>query len=164
MLRVHVQSTQTRMLRVASAMNISRSGHIRCGHHMKLCPIYVTYGIRAGSHSCRSCASGCRVLSDPRRSCNSTACALPPISRPRGGGGSHMQFLLVPKEKISACEASCTFWALKGLFFGVRSFVTLEMLQSRKGSLACPANMRARLVCLGRKVWYRLGVTGGVVS
>lgn len=145
-------------------MDISRSCGVRRSHHMKLCPIDVTYSVRSWSHSCGSSRSSCGVLPNPSRSCGSTARTLSSISRSRRWSSCHMQFLLMPKKKISAGEASCAFWTLERLFLCMRSLVTFEMLQSRKRPLARPADMRARFVCFGRKVWHGLGVTGGVIS
>lgn len=43
-----------------------------------------------------------------------------------------MKLLLVPKQEVSAGEASCAFWALEWLLLGMRAFMTLQMLESRK--------------------------------
>lgn len=61
-----------------------------------------------------------------------------------------MEFLLVSEQEIAARKASGTVGALEWLLLGVRTFMALEMLQSRKGATTGGADMGARLVCLRR--------------
>jgi hypothetical protein len=41
-----------------------------------------------------------------------------------------MKLLLVPQQEVAAGKASCTFGAFEWLLLRVRTFVTLEMLES----------------------------------
>lgn len=53
------------------------------------------------------------------------------------------------QKQITTSKASCTIRTFKGLFFGVRSLVALEVLQSREGTGASGANVGPRLISLG---------------
>jgi len=65
-----------------------------------------------------------------------------------------MELLLMTQEEVAAGEASRAFRALEGLLFGVRPFVTLEVLQSCERALAGLADVRSRLVGLGSRLWF----------
>lgn len=60
--------------------------------------------------------------------------ALPPGTRPWAAtrSRSHVQLLLVAKQKITAGKASCALRAFEWLLLGVRSFVPLKMFQPSK--------------------------------
>lgn len=66
------------------------------------------------------------------------------------GCGRLMELLLVSQQQIATGKASGAFWALKWLLLRVGTLVSLEMLESRKRTLAGSADMRARLVGLWR--------------
>ena len=71
-----------------------------------------------------------------------------------------MKLLLMSQQQISPCKASGAFRAFKGLFLGVRSFVTFQMLESSKRTTTGSTHVRPWFVCLGR----RKGCTGSHVD
>lgn len=63
------------------------------------------------------------------------------------------------KQKITTSEAACTVGAFKGLLFGMRPFMALQVLQAGKGPAAGCADMRTRLIGFGgRDIGVGLGV------
>jgi hypothetical protein len=73
-----------------------------------------------------------------------------------------MELLLVPQEEVATGEASRALGALERLLLGMGALVAFEMLESSKGSIARPADVRPRFVGLGgREV---AGCLGGAVD
>jgi hypothetical protein len=62
-----------------------------------------------------------------------------------------MQLLLMAEQQIAARKAAGTVGAFKGLLLRMGSLVALQVLQSRKRATAGSADMRPRLVGLGRR-------------
>ncbi len=67
-----------------------------------------------------------------------------------------MKLLLMAQKQIPSSKASCTLIAREWFFFCVRSFVSLEMFQTSKTSVASCAHMgswfirfRRRKGCVG---------------
>lgn len=61
-----------------------------------------------------------------------------------------MKLLLVSQQEVPPGKTSRAFWTLKRLFFGMRSFVPLQVLESRKCMTAGKADMRPGLISLRR--------------
>ncbi len=104
-----------------------------------------------GRGSSSSVCSGNAVLSSAALGGSSTAGALPSVPWARGGGGGLVKLLLVAQQQVPTSKASCALGTLKGLLLGVRAFVPLQMLEAGEGALAGSADMRTRLVGLGRR-------------
>lgn len=130
------------------------------GRGGRVAPIWKTQGRctdvadRVGSRPHRGGAVSDGVLAHAigaRTRTRSTRTLAATVSGPRGWGCCHMQLLLVPQQQITSSEASCTVRAFKGLLFGVRALMTLQVLQSRKGATTSSTNMGSRLVCLWRR-------------
>lgn len=67
------------------------------------------------------------------------------------------------KKKITTGEATRTIGAFKGLFFGMRPFMALQVFQPGKGPTAGCADMRTRLIGFGgRDIAIGLGVGLGI--
>lgn len=63
------------------------------------------------------------------------------------------------KQEITTSEAARTVGAFKGLLFGMRPFMALQVFQSGKGPTAGCADMRTRLISFGgRDIGIGLGV------
>jgi hypothetical protein len=60
-----------------------------------------------------------------------------------------VELLLVAEQEVASRKASRALGALEGLLFGVRSLVSLQVLQSRKRPCACRADVWPGLVVLG---------------
>lgn len=66
------------------------------------------------------------------------------------------------KQKITTGEAARTVGAFKGLLFGMRPFMALQVFQPGKGPTAGCADMRTRLIGFGgRDISIGLGVGFG---
>lgn len=72
-----------------------------------------------------------------------------------------VKLLLVTQQHIATGEASIAFRTLEGFLLGVGALVSLEMFQSGERPLAGAANVRARLIRLGRREISRVIVGGG---
>lgn len=103
---------------------------------------------RSGGGSIRI---GDAVLPSPALGWGSTASALPTVPRSRRRGCGLMQLLLVAKKQIAPGETSRAFGTLEWLLFSMRSFVPFQMFQSGEGALTSRADVRPRLVGLGRR-------------
>ena len=140
-----------------------RRGHRRVGrrNHLHRALVNVTDSVGPGSHrSARSASSGgvgdavlaCAAL------CRRAARRLAAVPRAGGRRRRLMELLLMAQQQIAAGEASCAFGALERLLLCVGAFMSLQMLEASKGSLASSAHVRSGLICLWRgEVGRRLG-------
>ena len=110
-------------------------------------------GVGPGSYRAGSAGNG--ILPDtvgPRRASgnpSSTSALSATIPRTRGWGSCHVQFLLMAEKKIAASKATRTVGALKGLLFGMRPLMALQVLQPGERSTTGGADMGPGLVSLG---------------
>ena len=110
-------------------------------------------GIGPGSYRAGSAGNG--ILPDtvgPRRASgnpSSTSALSAAIPGTRGWGSCHVQFLLVAEKKIAAGKATRTVGALKGLLFGMRPLMALQVLQPGERPTTGGADMGPGLVSLG---------------
>ena len=67
------------------------------------------------------------------------------------------------EQEITTSEAACAVGAFKGLLFGMRPFMALQVFQPGKGPTAGCADMRTRLIGFGgRDIGIGLGVGFGL--
>ena len=110
-------------------------------------------GVGPGSYRAGSAGNG--ILPDtvgPRRASgnpSSTSALSAAIPGTRGWGSCHVQFLLMAEKKIAASKATRTVGALKGLLFGMRPLMALQVLQPGERSTTGGADMGPGLVSLG---------------
>lgn len=110
-------------------------------------------GVGPGSYRAGSAGNG--ILPDtvgPRRASgnpSSTSALSATIPRTRGGGSCHVQFLLMAEKKIAASKATRTVGALKGLLFGMRPLMALQVLQPGERPTTGGADMGPGFVSLG---------------
>lgn len=72
-------------------------------------------------------------------------------SRTRRCAPDRMELLLVPQQEIPAGKASRALLAFEGFLLGMRSLVSFQVFQSCERTSAGTADMRSRLVGLGRR-------------
>ena len=110
-------------------------------------------GIGPGSYRAGSAGNG--ILPDTVGSrCasgnpSSTSALSAAIPGTRGWGSCHVQFLLVAEKKIAAGKATRTVGALKGLLFGMRPLMALQVLQPGERPTTGGADMGPGFVSLG---------------
>lgn len=110
-------------------------------------------GVGPGSYRAGSAGNG--ILPDtvgPRRASgnpSSTSALSATIPRTRGWGSCHVQFLLMAEKKIAASKATRTVGALKGLLFGMRPLMALQVLQPGERPTTGGADMGPGFVSLG---------------
>ena len=110
-------------------------------------------GVGPGSYRAGSAGNG--ILPDTVGSrCasgnpSSTSALSAAIPGTRGWGSCHVQFLLVAEKKIAAGKATRTVGALKGLLFGMRPLMALQVLQPGERPTTGGADMGPGFVSLG---------------
>lgn len=110
-------------------------------------------GVGPGSYRAGSAGNG--ILPDtvgPRCASgnpSSTSALSATIPRTRGWGSCHVQFLLMAEKKIAASKATRTVGALKGLLFGMRPLMALQVLQPGERPTTGGADMGPGFVSLG---------------
>lgn len=110
-------------------------------------------GVGPGPYRAGSAGNG--ILPDtvgPRRASgnpSSTSALSATIPRTRGWGSCHVQFLLMAEKKIAASKATRTVGALKGLLFGMRPLMALQVLQPGERPTTGGADMGPGFVSLG---------------
>ena len=110
-------------------------------------------GVGPGSYRAGSAGNG--ILPDtvgPRRASgnpSSTNALSATIPRTRGWSSCHVQFLLMAEKKIAASKATRTVGALKGLLFGMRPLMALQVLQPGERPTTGGADMGPGFVSLG---------------
>ena len=110
-------------------------------------------GVGPGSYRAGSAGNG--ILPDtvgPRRASgnpSSTSALSATIPRTRGWSSCHVQFLLMAEKKIAASKATRTVGALKGLLFGMRPLMALQVLQPGERPTTGGADMGPGFVSLG---------------
>ena len=110
-------------------------------------------GVGPGSYRAGSAGNG--ILPDTVGSrCasgnpSSTSALSATIPRTRGWGSCHVQFLLMAEKKIAASKATRTVGALKGLLFGMRPLMALQVLQPGERPTTGGADMGPGFVSLG---------------
>lgn len=110
-------------------------------------------GVGPGSYRAGSAGNG--ILPDtvgPRRASgnpSSTSALSAAIPGTRGWGSCHVQFLLMAEKKIAASKATRTVGALKGLLFGMRPLMALQVLQPGERPTTGGADMGPGFVSLG---------------
>lgn len=116
--------------------------------------------LRVGLASAPDAGAGNAILASSLGGCY-TAGRFSTVARPCRGRRGLVQLLLVPEKQISTGEAAGALGALERFFFGMRTLVAFQVLETGKGTLARRADVGSWLIGFWcGKGGRRLGVDG----